>query len=111
MLDRQLAESLGFIINVKISGEYKVLNVIDEELIGKRLAEDDFYLYLDPRYFSGEKVYETQLKDLILNNNIINLVGKRSVGVALKMGFGTEDAVRIIDGVSFLIIYKFVSNY
>ncbi len=111
MLDRQLAEALGFIINVKASGEYKVLNVIDEELIGKRLKEGDFSLYLDPRYFSGERVYEVQLRDLILNNSIINLVGKRSVDVALKMGFGAKDAVRVIDGVSFLIIYKFVNNY
>lgn len=111
MLNHQLAENFGFIINVKISGEYKVLNVIDEELLGRRLKEGDFSLYLDPRYFSGEKVYEKQLKDLLLNNNIINLVGKRSVDVALKMGFGTKDAVRVIDGVSFLIIYKFVNNY
>ena len=111
MLDRQLAEELGFIINVKASGDYKVLNVIDEELVGRRLVEGDFSLYLDPRYFSGERVYETQLRDLLLNNSIINLVGKRSVDVALRMGFGAKDAVRVIDGVSFLIIYKFIDNY
>jgi len=111
VLDRHLVEEAGFIINVKASGDYKVLNIIDEELIGKKLTEGGFSIYLDPRYFSGEKVYEMQLKDLLLNNSIINLVGNRSVDFALKMGFGTKEAVRVIDGVSFLIIYKFIDNY
>jgi len=109
--NRQLAKEPGFIINIKASGNYKVLNIIDEELIGKKLTEGSFSLYLDPRYFLGEKVYEMQLKDLILNNSIINLVGNRSVEFALKMGFGTKESVRVIDGVSFLIIYKFTDNY
>lgn len=100
-----------FVVNVKTSGSYKVLNVIDEELIGKKLNEGGLSVYLDPNYFSGKAVDEDELKELIKENNIINIVGNRSISFVLSLGYGAKEAIRIIDGVGFLIIYKFTDNY
>jgi len=107
----QLHDGKLFVVNIKSSGEYAVLNAVDEELLGKRISEGAYSMFIDPRYFDGERVDEQGLRDLIRSNSIVNLVGNRAVQVAIDMGFGSSDAVRVIGGIKFLIIYKFVGNY
>lgn len=83
------------------------MNLIDKEIIGLTLYDGGFKIYLNPSYFSGKEVSDEEAAELIRKAPILNLIGNRSVGLALKSGYGNEIAVRVISGVPFLMIYKF----
>ncbi len=44
---------------------------------------------------------------MMKQSSIINLAGKRAVEIALANKMAAEQAVRLIEGVPFLMIYKF----
>lgn len=89
------------------SGEYYLVNLIDKEIIGLTIYDNNVKIYLNPSYFSGREVDDEEAVNLIRRAPIINLIGNRSVGLALKAGYGSELGVRIISGIPFLMIYKF----
>ena len=45
-------------------------------------------------------------KHLLKNASIINMVGKKTVSLSLELGVGSENAIKIVGGVPFLIVFK-----
>ncbi len=99
-----------FVVNIKSSGNIQVLNVCDKEVLGEVLKDGPLEVYIDPRYFNGRETDSEEVINLLKKHSIINLVGNASVSLAIRSGFGNRLAVRKIQGVDFLIIYKFVDN-
>jgi len=64
-------------------------------------------MHISPDYFGGELVGEHEAVKMLRESSIVNLAGERSVGMALANKMGSEAAVRMIQGVPFLMIYKF----
>jgi hypothetical protein len=106
---------------VKIIKSYRdIVAVCDSELIGKTFvsqASDDlgksskegkFQLEVKEAFFKGEQVSEEELKKIILNMSeedaIFNIVGNKSVGVALETGIISKDGVKEIHGVKFAMV-------
>jgi uncharacterized protein len=84
-----------------------VVNVCDAELIGRTLIEGKLKMHISKDYFGGELVEEEEALKIIKNSAMISLAGERAVNIALSNKLGSPQAVREIEGVPFLMIYKF----
>ena len=84
-----------------------LVNICDEELVGKTVSEGKLKVHLSPDFYSGEVVDTGEALRLIRTCSIVNLAGTRSVNLAVDNDVGNKEAVREIEKVPFLMIYKF----
>jgi hypothetical protein len=84
-----------------------IVNVCDSELIGRTLVEGKLKMHISTEFFGGALVEEEEVVRIIKGSAMLSLAGVRSVGVALAHKLGSPQAVREIEGVPFLMIYKF----
>jgi hypothetical protein len=84
-----------------------VVNVCDADLIGRTLCEGNLRMHISKDYFGGELMEEEEALKLIRESPMISLAGQKSVNIALVNKLGSPQAVREIEGVPFLMIYKF----
>lgn len=84
-----------------------LVNVCDAELIGRTLIEGKLKMHISKEFFGGELVEEDEALKIIKESPMISLAGQRSVNIALANKVGSPQAVREIEGVPFLMIYKF----
>lgn len=73
--------------------------VCDKELLGKTLKEGEFSFHVSPEFYGGEEISEEELRELLTDATIANLIGERCVSLAIKMGFIDEEMVLFIEGV------------
>ena len=92
--------------------EYKgslLVNICDEELIGKTVTEGKLKIDISKDFYLGEVVGKGEALRLIQTCAIVNLAGRRSVSLAVDNEIGAREAIRKIEDVPFLMIYKFFS--
>ena len=83
-----------------------MLNICDADLLGKKITQDELNMNISKSYY-GEKLIETEeATSLLKNSSIINMVGKETISLSIKLGIGSENGVKTISGVPFLIVYK-----
>ena len=93
------------------TSEYKgnvLVNICDEELIGRTVTEGKLKMHISKEFYFGEMVDATEALDLIKRCAIVNLVGHRSVSLAVSNNVGARQAIREIEDVPFLMVYKFL---
>ena len=94
--------------SVKVT-DYKknlMLNICDIDLLGKNIVQDKLNMNISKSYY-GEKIIEhEEAKHLLKNASIINMAGKSTVSLSLDLGVGTENGVKTVGGVPFLIVFK-----
>ena len=83
-----------------------LVNICDEELIGKTVTEGKLKVHLSKEFYFGEVVDEGEALHLIRTCSIVNLAGSRSVSLAVENEIGAPEAIREIEEVPFLMIYK-----
>ena len=94
--------------SVKVTNYQKnsTLNICDAELLGKKIIQDKLNMHISESYY-GEKLVETEeAKSLLKNSSIINMVGKEAVSLSIELGIGSENGIKTISGVPFLIVFK-----
>ena len=94
--------------SVKVSDYQKnlVVNICDIDLLGKNLVEEQLNMNISKSYY-GEKIIEhEEAKHLLKNASIINMVGKNAVSLSIELGVGSENGVKKVAGVPFLIVFK-----
>ncbi len=64
-------------------------------------------MHISRDYFGGQIVEPEQALKMMKESSIINLAGEQAVGIAISNNMGAKEAVRLIQGVPFLMIYKF----
>jgi uncharacterized protein len=84
-----------------------LINICDVDLIGKTLSEGKLRMHISREYFGGQIVDSSEALQMMKDSSIINLAGQRAVEIALANKLAAEQAVRLIEGVPFLMIYKF----
>jgi hypothetical protein len=84
-----------------------LVNICDEELVGRTVAEGKLKVHLSSEFYSGEVVDMGEALRLIRTCSIVNLAGSRSVNLAVENKMGAPEAIREIEEVPFLMIYKF----
>ena len=83
-----------------------MLNICDAELLGKTLSKGNFTLKITDNYYAEKIVEKEEAKDLLRSSNSINMVGKEIISLSVNMGIGSEDGIKEIDGIPFLIVFK-----
>ena len=94
---------------VKIIKSHRDIVIIcDSNLIGKKFDEGKFQLNLKENFFNGEEKTEQEtteiIKDMIREDATFNIVGDKSISVALKTGIISENGVKKIQGIPFALI-------
>jgi len=84
-----------------------LINICDLDLIGRTLNEGKLKMHISREYFGGQIVDGAEALRMMNASSIVNLAGKTAVDIALANKLGAEKAVRLIEGVPFLMIYKF----
>ena len=83
-----------------------MLNICDADLLGKTLNRDNFTLKISEKYYAEKVVDKEEAKDLLRRSNNINMGGKEIISLSVNIGIGSQDGVKEIDGVPFLIVFK-----
>ena len=83
-----------------------MLNICDSDLLGKTLNRDNFSLKISEKYYAEKIVEKEEAKDLLRRSNNINMVGKEIISLSVNMGIGSQDGIKEIDGIPFLIVFK-----
>lgn len=85
-----------------------VLAASDEEIIGKKISGKGIEFEASEFFYKGKKTSEKDLGKLLEEHDNINLVGEKTVSVALKKGLISEKSVMRINGIPHVQIYKLV---
>ena len=83
-----------------------MLNICDADLLGRTLNRGNFTLKISEKYYAQKVVEKEEAKDLLRRANNINMVGKEIISLSVNMGIGSQDGVKEVDGIPFLIIFK-----
>ena len=94
--------------SVRVSKYQKnvMLNICDADLMGKKIIQDELTMHINEAYY-GKKIVEIdEAKTLLKNSSIINMAGKDTISLAVEIGIGSENGVKVIADVPFLIIFN-----
>ena len=83
-----------------------MLNICDANMLGKKIIQNDLTVHISENYYGDRFVEKDEAESLLKNSSIINMAGKETVSLALKLGIGSENAVKMISDVPFLIIFQ-----
>ncbi len=94
--------------SIKLTNYQKnpMLNICDAELLGKDISENDLKLSISKSYYGEKLVNKKEAEDLLKTCSVINMVGKETISLSTSLGIGSENGVKNIDGVPFLIVFK-----
>ena len=83
-----------------------MLNICDADLLGRTLNRGNLTLKISEKYY-GEKVVEKEeAESLLKESDSINMVGKKIISLSTDIGVGSQEGVKEIDGIPFLIVFK-----
>ena len=83
-----------------------MLNICDADLLGRTLNRGNITLKISEKYY-GEKVVEKEeAESLLKESHNINMVGKEIISLSTDIGVGSQEGVKEIDGIPFLIVFK-----
>lgn len=89
------------IVKIHERKEGSVVCVIDKELLGKKFEEDDLQLDLSSNFYKGEVRLPEEIGDLMRNAHGVNLVGEKTIKLAIDEGIIVEEVVKKIAGIPY----------
>ena len=94
--------------SVKISDYQKntMLNMCDSELIGKDIVDGKLKIHISENYYGKQIVEKDEAISMMKSASILNLVGRETISLAIDLGIGSKDGVKIISDIPFLIIFN-----
>jgi len=94
--------------SVRVSDYQKkiMLNICDAELLGKKIVQDDLTMNISENYYGERFVDQEEAESLLQNSSVINMVGKETVSLSVKLGVGSENGIKMISGIPFLIVFN-----
>ena len=85
----------------------KMLNICDSSLVGRVLVEGELTMNITTSYFAERLVDEQEAEQLLKSASIINMVGEETIALSVKIGVGSSKGVKKINGIPFLLVFKF----
>lgn len=89
------------IVKIHERKDGSIVCVVDKELIGKKFEENDLQLDLNSSFYKGEQKSAEEVGDLIRNAYGVNLVGEKTIKLAIDEGIIDENSVKKISGVPY----------
>lgn len=84
----------------------RLLNICDSDLLGKTIISEKLSIKISESYYGEKLVKKAEAEDLLKKCDNINMVGKEIISLSVDLGIASENGVKKIDGVPFLIIFK-----
>ena len=96
-------------ILIRIIKSYRdVVAICDSDLLGKRFEQGKFQLDVKESFFKGEETDEEKaieiMKDMSKEDATFNIVGKKSINIALKAGIIEKDGIGKIQEIPFALV-------
>lgn len=98
---------MAFAVRILNYQHNRMLNICDADLVGRTFNESELMINISQSYFAERIVEENEAAQLLRNASIINMVGKETVALSVRIGIGSSKGVKEIDGVPFLLVFKF----
>lgn len=98
---------MPFAIRIVNYQRNRMLNICDSNLVGRTLVDGELTMNITSSYFAERVVGEAEAAQLLKNSAIINMVGQETIGLAVKLGVGSQKGVKKIEGIPFLLVFKF----
>ncbi|MBI5065121.1 DUF424 family protein [Candidatus Woesearchaeota archaeon] len=73
--------------------------VCDEDLLGRAFEEKNAFLDIKRSFYEGEKRSEVEIGDLMRNADMINVVGNKSIKLALEEELITKEEIKEVQGI------------
>ncbi len=80
-------------------GPQRLCAACDEELLGTKHAEGKFRLDVSPGFYDGQRVDAETLANFLGMATVANLVGERTVALAVEAGFVDPGQVLNVGGI------------
>ena len=84
----------------------QLLNICDADLLGKTIDSDNFTLKISEKYYAERVVEKEEAKELLKISDNINMAGKEIVSLSTSIGIGSQEGVKEINGIPFLLVFK-----
>jgi uncharacterized protein len=94
---------------VNIIRSYRdVVAICDNELLGKKFEEGKFQLDVKESFFKGKESSEEEvseiMRDMKLEDSTFNIIGEKSIRLALETGILSKEGVGKIANIPFALI-------
>ena len=94
---------------VRVIKSYRdVVAVCDSDLLGRIFEEGDFQLEVKENFYKGDEMDEKKTAEIMQRmaeeDATFNIVGKKSVSIAIKKGIISEQGIRTIQGIPFAMV-------
>tara|TARA_B110000014_G_scaffold139676_1_gene96837 strand:+ start:195 stop:491 length:297 start_codon:yes stop_codon:yes gene_type:complete len=83
-----------------------MLNICDPELLDKTFEDGNTKIKIKSNYYAERDVDEHEAKNLLEKCNSINMVGEKTISLAISLGIGSENSIRRIENIPFLLVFK-----
>jgi uncharacterized protein len=97
---------MQFSIKLTNYQQNSMLNICDADLLGKKIAEKDLKINISKSYYGEKIVGKEEAENLLKKSSIINMVGKETISLSTSLGIGSEQGIKEIEGIPFLIVFK-----
>ena len=84
----------------------RILNICDPELLGKIITDGDLTITISKGYYGEKIIDDLEARTLLENSTSINMVEENTISFSIGLGIGSKDAVKKIDNIPFLIVFK-----
>ncbi|WP_257299159.1 DUF424 domain-containing protein [Haloarchaeobius sp. FL176] len=85
------------ILNERRTEEGLLVSVCDPDVLGETFEDGDLSLTVSEEFYAGDEVDEDQVIDSLHRASVANIVGERSVTVAIDAGIVEEANVLTIE--------------
>ncbi|MGI0065682.1 MAG: DUF424 domain-containing protein [Nitrosotalea sp.] len=98
---------MNFAVKIVNQKNNRMLNICDAELVGRTVKQSDLEIKITKSYYGDHVIDEKEAESLLRTSSIINMAGKKTIDLSIKLGIGSAKGVKEIEGIPFLIIFKF----
>jgi hypothetical protein len=98
---------MNFAVKVVNQKNNRMLNICDAELVGRTVRKSNLEVNITKSYYGDRVIDEKEAESLLRTSSVINMAGKKTIDLSLKLGIGSAKGVKEIEGVPFLIVFKF----
>ncbi|MDE1848518.1 MAG: DUF424 family protein [Nanoarchaeota archaeon] len=94
---------------VKVIKSYRdVVAICDSDLLGKIFEEGKFQLEVKESFYRGEELSEEEtsamIQKMVREDATFNIVGKKSIALALKHNLILREGIKEVQGVPFALV-------
>ena len=94
----QSGDTTALLLNERETDEGLLVSVCDADVLGENFENGEVSLTVDAAFYDGEAADKDAVVDSLARCSVANIVGTRSVGLAVEHGFVEEENVLDLGG-------------